>query len=96
MYTTSCTSPLADLAGAVALGENLLDRAEVVFDPGLLAGEFWATAVTTIKLAIHVIILGVTVLVKLQVMILTFQFNFGIQALALGAVGVVVIFGGYG
>ena len=63
MCTTSCTNPLADLAGAVALGENLLGRAEVVFDPGLLAGEFRATAVATIKLAIHVIVLGVTVLV---------------------------------
>jgi len=82
------------LAGAVALGENLLGRAEVVFEAGSLTGEFRATAVATIKLTIDVIILGVTVLVKLQVMVLTFQFNFGIQALALGAVGVVVIFGG--
>jgi hypothetical protein len=85
---------LGILAGAVALGENLLGRAEVVFDPGLLAGEFRATAVTTIKLAIHVTVLGVAVFVAFQLLILTFRFNFGIQALAFGAVAEVVIFSG--
>ena len=40
------------------------------------------------------IVLGVTVLVAFQVLMLTLHFNFGIQALGFVAVAVVVIFGG--
>ena len=98
--TRRCT----DLAEAVTctsifLPKDLFCRAKVIFRPASLGAFSCAAAVAAIKITIVVIIVWITMrigfLMKLA-FLSGFQFRliFGIQTLALGAVKVVVIFGG--
>ena len=98
------TTRYTDLAEAITctsifLLKDLFCRAKVIFRPASLGVFGCAAAVATIKITIFVIIFRITMEIGFLVKITYlsgFQFRliFRVQTLALGAVKVVVIFGG--